>query len=76
MSSTPSATETREQRRGLNAIIVLAVLTIAEYFIAVGLDSASTLVLLLSIVALIKAVVILEYFMHLSKLWRGEGSHS
>jgi heme/copper-type cytochrome/quinol oxidase subunit 4 len=52
------------------------VLTIAEYFIAVGLDSASTLVLLLSIVALIKAVVILEYFMHLSKLWRGEGSHS
>ena len=70
-----SPAEHREQRRGLNAIIVLAVLTIVEYFIAIGLDSVQMLVVLLSIVAIIKAVVILEYFMHLSKVWRGEGSH-
>ncbi len=75
MSNQPSPAEHREQRRGLNAIIVLAVLTILEYFVAVGLDSASMIVLLLSVVALLKAVVILEYFMHLSKVWRGEGSH-
>lgn len=75
MSATPSPTEARAQRRGLNAIIVLAVLTILEYFVAIGLDSPSMIVLLLAVVALIKAVVILEYFMHLSKLWTGEGSH-
>lgn len=69
-------TEQLEQRRGLVAIIVLAVLTAIEYVIAVGIDGTAVVVTLLSIIAIAKAVIILEYFMHLSKLWRGEGDHA
>ena len=69
-------TEALEQQRGLVAIVVLAVLTVVEYLIAVGLDSTTVIITLLSIIAIAKALVILEYFMHLSKVWRGEGDHA
>lgn len=69
-------TEQLEQRRGLIAIIVLAVLTAIEYVIAIGIDGTSLVVTLLSVIAVAKAVIILEYFMHLSKLWRGEEDHA
>ena len=65
-------TEQLEQRRGLVAIVVLAVLTVIEYFIAVGIDGVSAVVTLLSIIGVAKAAIILHYFMHLSKVWRGE----
>ena len=58
------------------AIIVLAVFTALEYLVAVAIDSTTSVVTLLAVIALIKGVVILEYFMHLSKLWRGEGEHA
>lgn len=68
--------EAQEQNRGLTAIVVLAVLTIVEYVIAVGIDSTTAVVTLLAVIGVAKALVILEYFMHLSKLWRGEGEHA
>ncbi len=63
------------QARGFRAIVLLAVLTLIEYFIAVGIDSTPVVVALLAAVALVKAWVILVTFMHISRLWRGEGSH-
>ena len=68
--------EAQEQSRGLVAIVLLAVLTIVEYVIAVGIDSISTVVTALAVIGVVKALVILEYFMHISKLWRGEGEHA
>jgi len=69
-------TEQLEQRRGLVAIIVLAVLTAIEYVIAIGIDGTSLVVTLLAVIGVAKAVIILEYFMHLSKLWHGEEDHA
>jgi heme/copper-type cytochrome/quinol oxidase subunit 4 len=69
-------TEAQEQSRGLTAIIVLAVLTVVEYVIAVGIDSMAVVVTALAVIGIAKALVILEYFMHVSKLWRGEGEHA
>ena len=69
-------TEALEQQRGLVAIVVLAVLTLVEYLVAVGLDSTTVVIMLLAVFAIAKALVILEYFMHLSKVWRGEGEHA
>ena len=69
-------TEQLEQRRGLVAIVVLAVLTAVEYAIAIGIDPMNLVVPLLAIIGIAKAGIILEYFMHLSKVWRGEGDHA
>ena len=56
--------------------LVLAVLTVVEYFAAVymaemQIDSTAVLFLL----ALFKAVAVLNYFMHVSRLWRQEEGH-
>jgi cytochrome c oxidase subunit 4 len=51
--------------------LVLAVLTVVEYF--VGLRFPSTVLLML--LALFKAVAVLNYFMHVSRLWRQEEGH-
>lgn len=69
-------TEQMEQRRGLVAIVVLAVLTAVEYAIAIGIEPMNVVVTLLAVIGIAKAVVILEYFMHLSRLWRGEEDHA
>jgi heme/copper-type cytochrome/quinol oxidase subunit 4 len=69
-------TEALEQQRGLVAIVVLAVLTLVEYLVAIGLDSTTVVITLLAVFAIAKALVILEYFMHLSRVWRGEGDHA
>lgn len=71
-----AAIEAREQHRGLVVIAVLAVLTIIEYLIAVELDNTQVIVTALAIIATVKAIAIMEYFMHLSKVWRGEGEHA
>jgi hypothetical protein len=51
--------------------LVLAILTILEYFAAIYMGS--TVVLML--IALFKAVAVLNYFMHVSRLWRQEEGH-
>ena len=55
-------------RLGVITLIILAVLTVAEFFIATHIPSA----ILLLIVALIKAAIIVQNFMHIARLWRGE----
>lgn len=55
-------------RLGITTLIILAVLTIAEYFVSVYLGST----VLLLIIALIKAAIIVQNFMHISRLWREE----
>jgi cytochrome c oxidase subunit IV len=56
-------------RLGIITGLILAVLTIVEYWISVGLHGSSTL---LFIIALIKAGVIVQNFMHIARLWREE----
>lgn len=57
-----------ENRRILIVFLVLVVLTGIEFAIAIYLKSAA----LLFIVALIKAALIVNYFMHVYRLWRPE----
>lgn len=56
-------------RLGIITVLILAFLTILEYWISVGMTGSSTL---LFIVALIKAAVIVQNFMHIARLWREE----
>ncbi len=51
-------------------------LTAVEYGIAIDIDPMNVVVTLLAIIGIAKAAVILEYFMHLSTLWRGEEDHA
>lgn len=68
-------TEAREQLRGLQVMAILAALTVGEYILAISIDSSRVLVALLAGVAVVKAWLIVTYFMHVYRLWRGEGSH-
>ena len=56
-------------RRGVTMLIVLAVLTVVEYYVAF-LPTMGTAALF--IIAIIKAWVILQYFMHVYLLWTKE----
>ncbi len=55
-------------RLGLITLLILAVLTAVEFFVAVYMSS----LVLLFIIALVKAAVIVQNFMHISRLWREE----
>jgi cytochrome c oxidase subunit IV len=56
-------------RRGTITFLILMVLTAVEY--VVGVTPLSSIVLLF-IIVLIKAALIVQVFMHLSRLWREE----
>ena len=58
-------------RTGYGAIIVLAEMTIVEFVIAVATDGG-VLYGLLTVIALAKAWIIFDYFMHITHLWRPE----
>lgn len=58
-------------RLGVWVIVGLALLTVLEYEVAVSIHSSSLPYLV--VIALIKAGMIVYYFMHISQLWRGEG---
>lgn len=68
-------TESQDQSRGLMVFVALAVLTIVEYVVAVGLESPAMLVILLTLAAIGKCWAIVTYFMHIGKLWHGEEAH-
>ncbi len=55
-------------RLGVMTLIILAVLTGIEYAVGVYLES----IVLLFILAVMKAVVIVQNFMHITRLWREE----
>lgn len=61
-----------ENRRNIIVAVVLAVLTGVEFWLALTLDSATVPLL---IVALLKAALIAQYFMHIYRL-RREEDHS
>lgn len=66
--------ETRKAAKlklGWIVIGALAVLTAVEYWVAVAIHS--TVLPYLAVIALVKAWLIIQYFMHVSQLWRGEG---
>lgn len=58
-------------RRSATVALVLAVLTIIEFYAALHFNSTIVLFLL----ALFKAVAVLNYFMHVSRLWTQEEGH-
>ena len=58
-------------KRGVITFITLAVLTVIEYFIGV-LEMPA---ILLWIVALVKAGLVLWYFMHLPRVFSSGGGH-
>lgn len=55
-------------RLGLITLIILAALTAVEYVVSIYLGS----LVLLFIIAVIKAAVIIQNFMHITRLWREE----
>lgn len=55
-------------RLGLIVIIALGVLTAVEFWAAVGLDTRANAVLVVMVLA--KTWLILDYFMHFTRLWR------
>ncbi len=55
-------------RLGLITLLILAVLTAVEYFVSVYTGS----LILLLIIALVKAAIIVNNFMHITRLWREE----
>ena len=54
---------------GWVVIGALAVMTALEYIVAVAIDDTAILFTLLLIVALLKAWLIIQYFMHFGQLW-------
>ncbi len=61
-------------RLGWIVIAVLGVLTAVEYWIAVAVQTA--VLPILAVIGLGKAGLIVQYFMHVAHLWRGEeGEH-
>jgi cytochrome c oxidase subunit IV len=59
-------------RRGVYVLVALAVLTVVEFTIAVILGGSPVL---LFVVILAKAGLILQYFMHLDRVWGAEEAH-
>jgi len=57
------------QRTGLYIFLALMVLTVAESIIG-GLETPITVLLI--IIALVKAALIVYFFMHVYRLWREE----
>lgn len=51
--------------------IVLAILTIVEYFMGLYHVGAT----LLMLVAALKAILVIYFFMHVSRVWSAEGEH-
>ena len=65
--------KTVRMRTGWLVALALAILTGIEYWLAVSLDGS--IVLYLVVIAVIKAWLIVQYFMHIRNLWHAEGGH-
>ena len=65
-------TKQQAYRQGLVVALVLAVLTILEAVLAnVGYSASSGFL----IISIIKAALVVNYFMHVYRLWREEEGH-
>jgi hypothetical protein len=63
----------RAYRDGAVVLFGLAVLTAAEFWVASALAGSAAF---LFVIALVKAGVIIQYYMHLNHVWGGEETHS
>jgi len=61
-------------RLGVLVLIILAVLTAVEYWVALSIHSNPTLIL--AVIALVKAGFVVQYFMHLPRVFSKEGGHA
>ena len=58
-----------EYRRNFYVVIPLALLTLVEFIIAINVEDAAVPLML---IALVKAGLIINFFMHIYRLWREE----
>lgn len=58
-------------RASIMVAVALAVLTIGEYFLALVYSGAALLLLL----GLVKAYLVVNFYMHISRLWTAEEGH-
>lgn len=58
-------------QRGVVILVILAVLTIVEYLLA----TMTSLTFLLILIALLKAAIVIQYFMHLPRVFAEDGGH-
>ena len=63
-----SENKAKAYRRGTITFLILLLLTAVEFVIGVTMDSTA----LLFIMALLKAALIVYFFMHIYRLWREE----
>jgi cytochrome c oxidase subunit IV len=59
-------------RQGVYVFILLAVLTVLEFFVSAWTDGSAVL---LFIIDILKAGLIANFFMHIYRLWRTEEDH-
>jgi cytochrome c oxidase subunit IV len=59
-------------RQGVIIFVVLAVLTVLEFFVSSYFNGSAVM---LFIIALLKAGLIVNFFMHIYRLWRTEEGH-
>ncbi len=58
---------------GWRVFLALAVLTVVEFVLAVTIDANLPI---LVVIAVVKAGLIVHYFMHLLRVWRGAGEET
>lgn len=65
--------QNRRSAYGRSALValLLAALTVVEYFVAVELGSA----IFLMLIAIFKAIIVIQAYMHVSRLWKPEEEH-
>ena len=67
-TASPSSERSGPLRTGWVVFLWLAVLTAVEFIIAVTIDANLPIMI---VIALMKAGLIMHYFMHLLRIWRG-----
>lgn len=60
-----------ELREGVSVLIVLSVLTVLEFWIGAATDWSTLLI----VIAVVKAAIVIQYFMHLPRLFSKGGDH-
>jgi heme/copper-type cytochrome/quinol oxidase subunit 4 len=68
----PTKQKTAIYRQGIVVAVILAILTIVEYYAAITPPFGSFAILM--ILALLKAILVVNYFMHIRSVW-SEGDH-
>jgi heme/copper-type cytochrome/quinol oxidase subunit 4 len=72
MKPTSAARRRRKMRKGFFVISALAVITAIEFWVAVAFAGNIELLGLLLAIAAVKCWFIVDYFMHISRLWLPE----